>query len=229
MLFPSLTIETTLQVKDKTRLDATGSFSPDEEIIDVLIKPEATGTFISVFNEDSDKWYIEWAYLTAEIKTVEVKIVSAGGDRTRAYAINVITEEDDRLFSNDALLFPYEPQLKDYLPVGKSTFIYAHRAAQDKILAYLDEQRIWKNSGERLTKEDIVDKLEFQRYSVFQTLLIIFESTQVSVSDIFQEKRLEYEVEMKSARSRAALRLDLNDDGENDVIIDLFTTRMIRR
>ena len=105
-----------------------------------------------------------------------------------------------------------------------------HRASQKKILAFLDEQRIWKQNGERFTKTDIVDKEEFRRWSMFQTLLIIFESNQVSLGDLYQEKRLEYENEMRQARNRASLRLDLDGDGEVDEVpYNIRTTRLVRR
>lgn len=231
MIFPKLKLESVLQVEDKTRLDAGLSFvTNDETIIDVLIKPSVLDGFISVFEVDyPEKWYLDWAYETDDIVNPEIKVVTLLGEKVRAYDINVLSEVTDALFSTDAMLFPYEPQLYDYLPRGKSSYIYAHRAAQDKVLTFLDEQRIWKDSGERFTKFDIVDKEEFKRWSIFQTLLIIFESVQVSSGDIFQEKRLEYESEMKEARSRAGLRLDTDGDGVNETPYDMVTTRMIRR
>lgn len=230
MIFPSLTLESVLQVDDKTRLIASMSFvTNDETITDVEIQPEASESFISVFNSgDDDRWYLDWAYEIDGLKDVSVRVTTDLGTRTKTYSIDVLTEEVDALFSNDNDLFPYEPTLNNYLPVGKNTFIYAHRAAQNKILAYLDEQRIWKNDGERFTKFDITDKEEFNRWSVFQTLLIIFEGSQVSTNDLYQEKKLEYEKEMLSARNRASLRLDFDGDGELE-IANIRTTRLIRR
>lgn len=230
MIFPKLSLETTLQVDDKTRLDASLTTASGETIQNVEIKPEASESFISVYNTNSEKWYLDWAYETDGVKTVEVKVTTDLGDKTKTYSIIVLTEEEDALFSNDSDLFPYEPNLTKYLPRGKNTFIYAHRAAQKKILAYLDEQRIWKDDGSRYTKEDITDKEEFNRWSIFQTLLIIFESSQVSNNDIFQEKRAEYEKDMREARNRASLRLDADNDGNTDEIpYNIRTTRLVRR
>ena len=230
MIFPKLNLETTLQVDDKTRLDASLSTASGETISNVEIKPEATESFISVYHADSNKWYLDWAYETDGLKTVEVKVTTNLGDKTKTYDIIVLTEEEDALFSYDSDLYPYEPNLLKYLPKGKNTFIYAHRAAQKKILAYLDEQRIWKKDKTRYTKEDIVDKEEFNRWSIFQTLLIIFESSQVSNGDIFQEKKMEYDKDMREARNRSALRLDADSDGNTEEIpYDIRTTRLIRR
>jgi len=61
-------------------------------------------------------------------------------------------------------------------------------------------------------------------------LLIIFESFQVSTGDIFQEKKLDYTALRNSARTRSALRLDQNGDGELDITpYDIRTTRLYRR
>ena len=175
MIFPTLTLETTLQIEDKTRLDASLSFtSNDGNITSVEIKPEATESFIEVYNIDEDKWYLDWAYETDGIKTVEIKVTTdTAATRTRSYSVTVLTVAEDALFSSDADIYPYEPDLIKSLPVGKSTYLYAHRAAQTKIIAYLDEQRIWKEDNSRFSKEDLTDLEEFKRWSIFQTLLII--------------------------------------------------------
>lgn len=243
MIFPKLTLETVMQVEDKVRFDASLSFiSGDaaEVITDVLIQPEATESFISVFNADSDKWYLDWAYQTDGMKDVIVRVESdlIPAGRTRTYTVNCLSVDDDALFSGDDDLFAYEPDLMNYLPRGKNSYLYAHRKAQDKIIMYLDEQRIWKQDGSIFTKQDIAAtalndaevKEQFRFWSTFETLLTIFESIQVSNTDIFQEKKLEYQALRDQARNRSALRLDSNGDGELDQTpYDIRTLRMIRR
>jgi len=231
MIFPKNTHELVVQVDDKIRLDATLSFVTEgETITDIEIKPSATDSFISVMNDDYDKWYLDWAYEDEGEITVSLKITSDLGTKTKNYSITVLTEEEDALFSNDNDLIAYEPDLKRMLPQGKNSFIYAHRKAQEKILAYLDEQRIWKSDNTRFSKNDITDKEEFHRWSVFQTLLIIFESMQVSVNDIFQEKREQYDKDMREARNRASLRLDVDGDGNTDTVpYNIRSTMMVRR
>ena len=239
MIFPSLTYENVNQVEDKLRFVATGSFvTQGETVTDVLIQPEASDPFISVFNSDQDKWFLDWAYVTDGIKTVTIRVetdITPAG-RTRTYPMTVLTEEEDSLFSSDSDLFGYETDLRNYLPKGKNSFLYAHRKAQDLIIAYLDEQRIWKQNSERITKQDIAAitddevRYQFQQWSTFQTLLIIFESIQVSTDDIFQEKKDNYMRLRDQARDRSALRLDLNDDGRLDQLpYDIRTLRMVRR
>lgn len=239
MLFPKLSFETVMQVDDKLRLDATRSFANDSEnITDVLIEPKAGNGFISVYNNgNTSKWYLDWAYGTDGFKDVSVKIVADSGDKTKTYmaAINVLDEDTDALLSTDNDLYPYEPDILNYLPRGKNSYIYAHRKSQERILAYLDEQRIWKSDNSIYTKQDLVDlgselKDQFRQWSTFQTLLIIFESVQVSNADIFQEKKLEYENLMRQARNRSSLRLDQDGDGVIDEVpYNIRSTRLIRR
>lgn len=239
MLFPKITFETVMQVDDKTRLDASLSFATDDEsITDILIEPSAGAGYISVYNGgDTDKWYLDWAYETDGFKDVSVRIEAVSGNKTKTYmaGINVLTEDEDALLSNDNDLYPYETDIKNYIPRGKNSFIYAHRKSQERIISYLDEQRIWKNDNSRYTKQDIIDldgefKEQFRQWSTLQTLLIIFESIQVSNGDIFQEKKLEYDNLMRQARNRAALRLDQDGDGivDNNPY-DMVTTRLVRR
>ena len=237
MIFPKLAYEQLVQVEDKTRLDASRSFATSSEVVeDVLIEPASGVGFISVFNADSKRWFLDWAYEDDGEKEITVRVVTDSDSKDRVFKINVISVENDALLSNDSDLFPYEPNIYRYLPSGKASFIYAHRAAQSKILAYLDEQRIWKNDNSRYTKEDLVTvedaefKNQFKMWSMFQTLLIIFESSQVSTGDVFQEKRQEYEREMRIHRNRSSLRLDSSGDGKLDVTPrNIRTTTLVRR
>lgn len=237
MIFPSLTFENTLQVDDKTRINASRSFvTQGETITNVEIQPEALSGYISVFNSDNDKWYLDWAYETEGSKTISVRITSDMGTKTKTYITDILTEAEDALLSDDNDILPYEPTLLRFLPKGKNSFKYAHRASQDKILAYLDEQRIYKNDKSRYTKHDLATitdpefKYQFKQWSSFQTLLIIFESIQVSVNDVFEEKRQQYDNDMRQHRNRASLRLDQNGDGVLDnVVYNIRTARLIRR
>lgn len=237
MIFPSLTLEKVLQVNDKTRFDASRSFvNNSETVTDVLIEADTGEGFISVFNSDSDKWYLDWAYETDGTKNVTVRVITDVSSKDRAYTIDVITADDDSLFSSDSDLIPYETDILRYLPKGKNSYLYAHRKAQEIIIAYLDEQRIWNNDGSRITKEDIAAitdnevRTQFNQWSTFQTLLIIFESIQVSSGDIFQEKKAEYMMLRDGARKRSALRLDLDkDDVLDEVPYDIRTLKMVRR
>lgn len=241
MIFPSLTLVTVIQVEDKIRLDASLSFisgGTSEVITDILIQPEASESFISVYSIDARKRYLDWAYTTDEMKTVTVKVITDLDvvGRTRAYTINVLSAETDSLFSGDSELITLEPDILEYLPRGNNSYLYAHRKSQDLIIAHLDEQRIWKKDGERITKEDIASitdneiREQFKQWSTFQTLLLIFESIKVSGDDIFQDKKIAYTQMRNTARSRSALRLDLDGDSKIDETpYDNRVMRLVRR
>lgn len=237
MIFPSLTLETTLQIDDKTRLDASLSFATTgETITNIEIEPEVGVGFISVFNIDKEKWFLDYAYELEGIKTITVRVTTDMGTRDKIYSTDVLSATDDALLSSDSDLYPYEPDIARYLPVGKSSFLYAHRAAQTKILGYLDEQRIYKNNFDRYTKQDLIGitdpdfKEQFRLWSLFQTLLIIFEANQINVGDIYQEKREQYENEMRQHRNRSSLRLDQDGDGVLDETpYNVRSTMMVRR
>lgn len=238
MISPSLSIETVLQVDDKTRLNARNSFaSNDGNITDVLIQPEASEAFISVFNSDSDRWYLDWSYETDGTKDVIVRVeTDTPNTKDRSYSIDVLSVEDDTLFSGDSDIIGFEPDILNYLPKGKNSYLYAHRKAQELIIAHLDEQRIWNRDGTRVTKDQIAaitdDEVrdQFRQWSTFQAILIIFESIKVSGEDIFNDKKLFYTDLRNVARNRGALRLDLNQDQDLDpVAYDIRSWGLKRR
>ena len=236
-LFPNLTLETVLQVEDKTRLNASLSFASGENITDVLIKPELSDSFISVYNSDNEKWFLDWAFITDGSKVVTIRVeTDTPSSRELTYDLAILSKEDDSLFSSDSDLIPHEPDILNYLPRGKNSYLYAHRKAQDIIISYLDEQRIWNEDGSRITKEQmsvITDndiREQFKQWSTYETLLIVFNSIQVSDNDVFEEKKLYYTNLKNGSRSRSALRLDLNKDEVIDKLAyDIRTVRMIRR
>lgn len=237
-IFPKLHLERVLQVDDKTRLDASGTFisGATETVLSVEIKPEASGSYVDVYNTNQSKWFLDWAYETDGIKTVEVKVTTDLGFKSKTYEIIVLSEDDDCLFSDDNDLYTIEPTIRKYLPSGKNSFKYVHREAQTLIISYLDEQRIWKIDNTIFTKEDIASitdlefKKQFREWSKYQTLLLIFESLQVGNDDIFQEKKLDYEKQMLIHRNRSSLRLDKDKDGIVDEIpYNIRSARMVRR
>jgi hypothetical protein len=214
-IFPSLELEQKLQVDDKTRLDARKSFiSTGEAAITLVeIQPEASESFIDV---TSNK-YLDWQYATNGTKSVIVRITTDGAPVTFSKDIEVLSIADDKLFSGDAELVPHEPDVLQYTREGRNSFLDVHRTAQDRILTWLDEHRIWDDNGDRLTKAAIIDLEEVNDWSKFLTLKMIFEGLSNAIDDIFHEKAMRYESMMVSARNRASLRLDRDGDGEEDL------------
>ena len=235
MIFPKIKTDQLVQVSDGLRIDARKTiFRNLSDINDVEISPEddnGSPQYISVFESgDFDKWFLDYSYETAGEKTVRVKVILEDESiKETEKTVTVISEAEDKLFSNDQDITQSEPDILRYLPQGKTSFTFMHREAQRRILAYLDEQRIWKKDNDRYTKDDIVDMEEFVHWSRFLVLHLIYAAKIVSQDDFFSFKAEEYKALMVSARSRATLRLDANGDGEIDTYVDRVSTFQVRR
>lgn len=227
-IFGNLELEETVQVDDKTRLDAQKTFiTPDEAAITLVeIEPEASAGFIDVTSNQ----YLDWQYSTDGSKTVTLRVTTDGSPESFTKTLTIITAVDDKLFSSDAELIPFEPNLLDYVKEGRNSFLDVHRVSQSLILDWLDRQKIWDVNGDRLTVDAIVDIQEVKVWSKFLTLRLIFEGLSNAIDDIFFEKAERYKDMEKVARERAALRLDLDGDGEEDTAkVNLRAAQLIRR
>lgn len=234
-IFPHLELEQTVQVNDKTRLNGTKSFISKGEaaITLVRIKPETSGSFITVSGAGltSKDWYLDWEYSTDGDKTVTVEITTDGAPTTESKVISVITEANDKLFSKDSDLTIHESDVLQYVPNGKNSFLYVHRRSQTLILDYLDQKGYVDTNGDRLTKSAVVDIQEVKEWSTFMTLKLIYQQLKKTPDDFFDQKMKTFESLEIAARSRAALRLDLDgdtaiDDGE---YLRVDSVRALRR
>lgn len=227
MLFPVLKTESIVQVNDQTRLDATSSYiTPDEAALTVIeIEPESGAGFFDVLNLK----YLDWQYATDGDKTVTVRIDNGTGAVTSTQTITVLTEADDRLFSIDRDILAFERNVLKYVKAGRNSHLDLHREAQKAILDDLDKNRVWDSNGERLEKEQIYDIREVNDWSKFWVLAQVFEDQSNSPDDIFAQKSDLYRSKARSAKSAAAVRLDLDKDGEKDVTVDLFSVTLRRR
>jgi hypothetical protein len=234
-IFVVLNFEPLVQVNDKTRLDLSQSYKsgPGNKISLYEIDPGNGSGFINVTNDK----YLDIEYSTPGTKTIQARINNAtnpptveDGPITKTYSIEVVTEEDDLLFSDDSMLISHEPSILLYLRKGKSSFKDIHRRAQTIILDWLDANRYWKRSNERYTKEDIVDIQDFKKWSAYLTLQLIFEGLSDKVDDKWQAKAKVYERLANEAKKRGTFRLDANSDGEitSGELKDNFSKGLIR-
>jgi hypothetical protein len=228
MIFPVIQLEASVQESDKTRLDATKTYiTPDEAAITLVeIEPHTGDGYIDV----TTNLYLDWQYPTDGEKTVTLRVTTDGAPESLIKTIMVLSVADDKLFSSDQDLMPYEPELLNWVRAGRNSFLDVHRASQDRILTYLDEKRIWDTNGDRLTLDAITDVVEVKDWSKFMTLRLIFEGISNATDDVFHEKALRYKALEVEARNRAALRLDRDGDGETDVTkLDMRSIFMVRR
>lgn len=232
MIFLNCIHESVIQLHDKTRIDVSKSFVSGDGITDIKIKPEASEAFVSVFNANQDKWFLDWAYGVAGEKTITVEATDGTSTVSQNFTINAITALDDNLYSSDDAIFGIETELKRYLPPGKNSFKYIHREAQSRILNYLDRKRIWNQDGTPLTKNQINLNGEVSKWSLYEALFIIYNDLFISVGDKFAEKINQYRDLRNSERDRATVRIDITGSGEIDQdtrFQDVKSFRMVRR
>lgn len=245
-VFPKLHNEATVQVEDKTRLDATPSFvsADDTGITQVRIDPE---TGVAGFIDVTSKKYLDWAYDTNGTKTITVEVTGSTGTNTKTFDVEVLTAAEDCLFSDDSMLLPYEGEILKYVRKGRCSWLDKHRAAQERIIEFLDEKKIWKpcddNDADQYagvpvpyTKADICaltgdDFEQFKDWSKFMVLEMIYSDLSKQVDDIFARKAESYRGMKDAAAHRGCLRLDKDGDGEIECgdFEDLQSGDLVRR
>jgi hypothetical protein len=170
--------------------------------------------------------------MTSGEKVITVESTDGISTVSQNFTVNVVTEEEDNLYSSDDAMFSIETEIKRYLPPGKNSFKYIHRESQSRILSYLDRKRIWNTDGTPLTKDQINLGGEVSKWSLYESLFVIYNDLFVSVGDKFQEKINQYRELRNSERDRATLRIDVTGSGTIDQdtrFQDLKSFRMIRR
>jgi hypothetical protein len=227
MIFIPITNEEKVQVDDKTRIDATSTYTtPDEaDITLVEIEPEAGAGFIDVTSSSK----LDWSYVTEGEKTISVRVTTDGLPTVKTSTILVISVTEDKLFSNDKQIISLEVDLYRFLRPGRATFLDFHRLAQKKIMDDLDQRGLVNRVGAKLTKEDIYDVEEISDWSKYLALSLIFKSVQSEVDDVYAEKSREARQEADRQSTRASIRLDLNRDQVADSRPDLNSGRLVRR
>lgn len=218
MIFPNLQLEDVVQVNDKTRLDASKSFAAKDEDPISLVEVEAeTGAgFVEVGGTGvpSKDWFLDWEYDTDGDKTVSCRVTTDGGPTTKTSTLTVLTLAEDNLFSDDTDLTALEHDVLKYVPAGRATFKNFHRKTQSLIIAWLDENGHTDSSGNRLTKEAIVNLEEVRSWSTAWCMQLIYQSLSNDPNDIFSIKSKVYESMAISHRNRLIIRLDVNGDSE---------------
>lgn len=232
MIFINCLTEGLVQVNDKTRIDVSRSFVSGDNITDITITPEAGESAISVFNNDQKKWYLDWQYQTDGTKTITVEATDGVNVVSQNFTLDIISEADDNLYSNDQQIFKIEQELLKYIPPGRNSYKNLHREAQSRILNYLDRKRIWNDDGTAYTKEQLNLTGELSLWSLYETILMIYQDLFVSVGDKFVEKINEYKALRNYERDRGAIRVDKNNNQTIDTsseIQELKSFRLIRR
>ena len=236
-IFGNLEYDSTVQVNEKIRLDASGSFITQDEadVTLVRIEPEALAGYVTVSGVGiaQKDWYLDWGYTADGTKTVTLEITTDGAPSTFTFSIEVLTSADDALFASDQDLKKFEPDIMKWLPSGKSTWNFIHRKVQEKILTEIYKSRIFADDGTKLEKTEVIDKAEVREWATFSALSIIFKGIQNATDDVFGQKADEYNAKSKKFMeySLNVLALDYNKDGSVDLSekMDFRSGTLVRR
>lgn len=227
MIFPILRCDSLTQVGDKVRIDASASFiSPDEEAITLVeIRPTELGDYIDVTLTK----ILDWVYGVAEEQEIALRITTDGAPVEITKQLTILSQAEDKLFSNDKDLIQHESDIYNFLPKGYSSFNHVHRSAQTMILDTFMQRGIYKSQTQPLTKENVFNVDEVRQWSKFLVLSMIFTNASNEVGDYFATKAQQYRELSDKSASRAFITLDTDEDGEPDMTYGLTSGRLVRR
>lgn len=226
-VFGVIKTEELVQVADKTRISCVDTYKTpgEQDYFKVEIEPESGAGFFDVTGllsalEFEKGWYLDWQYGTDGDKTITLKVTTTDGapvpvltEHTFTKTLTVITEADDKLFSTDEMLTSVVSDILRWIPEGRNSFKREHREAQKRILSWLDENGFKDTSGNKLTKDSIVDVSEVREWSKYLTLMIIYDGISNAIDDVFQQQARRFESLSVTARNRKYLRVDYTGDG----------------
>ena len=231
-LFPELKTDPVVQINDRIRLDASLSFSnAGDSIAQVEIEAESgVSGYVDVTNAgDPSQWFLDWKYAGSS-RQIQANC-RLNGTEVFSFDIQLLTASDDYLFSEDKDILTIESELLNFLPQGRSSYIYQHRKARDLILDDFNIQGVTDADGNALTKEDFADLNEVREWAAFKTLSIIYFDLSNSVDDVFDRKSNMYKNRAFKSKDRAFIRVDRNNDGtidQNTEGVNMQTRRLYR-
>jgi hypothetical protein len=230
-IFIDIKNDSTVQVGDKVRFDLTKSFVPRpfvtaSDITRIEVDPIGGTSWVTIHNSALPAtklavkdWYFDWVYLnqsnvsSGQSQPISFRFTASDSTtQTKSVSFNLLTSAQDNLFSNDNDLIAHEPDIMKWLPEGRSSWIYVHRRAQERILSYLFEKGYKNNDGTPFTKAQILEKYDVKEWSTFMVLKIIFGSIINSKDDVFVQKARFYE-NLEGKANKTDIRVDLNADG----------------
>ena len=133
--------------------------------------------------------------------------------KSKDFTIAVISERADALWSNDGQLKMHESEIMNLLPVGRSSFKYAHRRAQAVMLAFLDKEGYVDAYRAKITKTHIIDVTEVAEWAVYTALRLICFDASKAYDDVWRKKSSSYGEAETLHRDRSILRMDWDKSG----------------
>jgi hypothetical protein len=214
---------------DKIRFDANQSYVTSNDAFATVSHEISFDAGVTWINISAAK-KIDFGWSTAGAKEVRLRVTSTAETQTVTKTITVLNLTTQALFSNDSDLYRYEPEVDQYLPKKWSSWNLIHLQAQQWILDWLDESRIYKYDGSKYGVADFGDSQQVKQLSTYKVLEMIFEGNSNVVGDLFSIKRDKYKALAQEKCSRSNLRLDYDNNGTIDTNekIDLFSGELTR-
>jgi len=221
MLFPKADIDKKVQNYDMFRIDASKSFFTGdiEDLTDVNIYPEfATdpGVVFNLITEDQECWVLDWAYKTEADYTVKIEMKTSTLTEEVTYIVTSVTSSEDNLLSDDSMIYALESELKRYVPEGRNSWKYLHRAARNEMLDYMYRNHIVNPDGTEILASQLKSESNLEEWAKYETMLLIFQDIKSSNSEAFNEKLVDYSEKRANARKRYVIEYDSNKDGNVD-------------
>lgn len=160
---------------------------------------------------------IQWIFGSPGTKSIHLRISTT--EPASAVVSKDVTCLDltaQGLFSKDSDLYGYETEIDQYLPKKWSSWNLVHLKAQEWIMDWLDEKRIFNEQGQKYQVADILDNEQVKQLSCFKALEFIYESNINTPNDLFTQKRDKYRELANEKASRSQLALDFNGNSVYD-------------
>lgn len=217
MIFPKIKAEKIIQVGDKIRLDASKSFSSDEvAFTNVEIKTDSSGAYIPIASDGA--LYLDWVYETSGEKTVSVRI-NSNDSLVATTTVNVISEAEDKLFSNDSDIEALEYDIEYYYKQGRNSHLDMHREAQKHIIEELGLRGVVDSEGNPITKANILETEQLRTWSKYYTLFLIYNDHKKSSEDALAEKANHYfRMAQNASQDRQFIKIDADTNGTSEKV-----------
>lgn len=195
---------------DKLRIDVSDSFLAPGLSFGATSHEISVDSGVTWYNVTTTK-KVDWIFSTTGAKTISLRLTtSTAATATVTKSVTVLSLTTQALFSKDADLYKFEPEIDQYLPKKWSSWNLVHLQAQEWIIDWLDEKRIYNQNGAKYVVADIMDKQQVKQLSIYKVLEFIYEGNSNIVGDLFSIKRDKYQALANEKCSRSQLSLDYN-------------------
>ena len=206
------TYTVTISAKRKIKIASTGAFQLKPAQGDNSLLPH-----IGFEDETVSSLSHEGLPLEYSIRKVTIEIDNSTTPVSKSFYQKVYTAAGDALFATDSELVAEEHDILSWVAKGRVSYLNVHRAVQEDMIDWLNQQGYVDTNKKPLTKFAIVNNNEVRLWAKYSALEKIYSGIGNAKDDVFKAKADGYGSKALSARSRAILRFDLDGDGKEDL------------